>query len=88
MRTPLIDCDKCEGKGKVEMSPEMVATLAALKFSPGRTAAELLQILEHHVSVNAINNRLEDLRRMGFAERERHGKFWKYYRKAAQQIIR
>ncbi len=88
MRTPLIDCDKCEGAGKIEMAPELVATLAVLKSSPGRTAAEVLQTLGHHVSTNAINNRLEDLRRMGFADRERHGKFWRYTRKAAQQIVR
>lgn len=37
-----------------------------------------IDISEDGISVNAINNRLEKLRVMGFVSRTREGKFWRY----------
>lgn len=42
--------------------------------------ADIHAVIPGKVSINAVNNRLEYLRKLGMLKRERFGKFWKYSR--------
>lgn len=63
----------------------LAETLGCLRRSQrGATAEELhvLLINKHGgaFGVTAVSNRLEELRELGFVDRKRHGKFWRYQR--------
>lgn len=66
---------------QLQLSEILTDTLHAL----GRKRATAGELQIPGVSRNAINNRLESLRRLGFVQRERRGKFWVYSRVPAQQ---
>lgn len=81
MKTPTIECPECKGTGSTKLPELLTATLSALG-KKAYTAHELNDWFPT-VTPNAINNRLESLRRLGFVQRERRGKFWLYSRVTA-----
>jgi len=67
MKRVTIPCQHCKGSGKEHLIPELSATLAILRRSKKPvTAAEIPAV---GVGTTAINNRLNDLQRLGLAER-------------------
>lgn len=70
---PTIPCPKCGGAGRVYLSAELWATLVVLQRHRKATAARVHQDLGVMVSVPAVNNRLEDLRKLGLVRRRRNG---------------
>lgn len=82
MTTPTIEiaCRACNGKGKVALNERQQDVLSL--FGSGRQysaqgAHEALQ-LDETVNVSAINNRLEDLRKVGLLQREKKGRAFFY----------
>lgn len=75
-------CPECDGSGKVPLTEVLTATLGAVSALGGSaTAPQLFEIDDWGgVSVTALNNRLEDLRRFGFLDRKhtKGGKGWTY----------
>lgn len=71
-------CPKCQGSGEVILQDGLLETLA--KFGPRsrHTAADLHDPNES--TPNAINNRLEKLRKIGLLQRKRKGRRWVYGR--------
>ncbi len=85
IRIPKIKCRECGGKGKVEMPEELWIVLFSLDGHP-MTAAEVLEGLNNmgeYISVNAVNNRLERLRKFGFLVRKKRGRSWVYQEKGS-----
>lgn len=72
-----ITCDKCEGKGTMEMPEGLLETLALIPKKAGVTTEEIHGKIPG-ITRNAQNNRLEKLRALGFVKRIREGKFWRY----------
>lgn len=71
-------CSRCTGTGHVPLPPELQMTLDLLRKRGSLTAVALFGHMEYG-GATAANNRLESLRRLGFARRERvNGKVWKY----------
>lgn len=77
---PLIHCRACDGTGMVELSQELFDVYALLKLWGAATAAKLHMRLRTNrcatgrVGHTAVNNRLEDLRRLGFVKRWKDGR--------------
>jgi hypothetical protein len=77
---PLIQCRACAGTGMVELSQELFDVYAMLKLLGEATAAVIHFRLRAsrsttgRVGHTAINNRLEDLRALGFAKRWKEGR--------------
>lgn len=75
-------CKHCDGSGFVELSEHLRDTLS--KFQPGKQlrACDVFDMMPFLMptTINAINNRLEDLRAMGLLKRERRGRFYYYSR--------
>ncbi len=78
MKQPMIECQRCEGTGKVPLSPELFQTLEAVKRLGSVTAPELWLSSDRKTGVTAFNQRLNDLCRLGFIERVRVGKNVEY----------
>lgn len=74
MKPPLIQCETCHGTGREPLSELLTETLGML----GRRQATAVDLMIDGMTKNAINNRLEHLRRLGFVQRQRRGKFWVY----------
>jgi hypothetical protein len=73
-----ICCSRCSGTGIVRLPTELQASLDLLR-KYGELTALLLWKSMTFGGVTAANNRLETLRQLGFAKRERvNGKVWKY----------
>lgn len=72
-KNPLIVCNCCDGKGMVEMSDELVATLRAARKLKNITAVAVAKELGWSGSPTAINNRLSDLVDAGFLSRRKNG---------------
>lgn len=74
-----VTCPKCQGRGRVSLSPEMESTLSmVLKngSSSAEIAAELL------ITTEAASNRLERLRKMGAVRRgKKEGRVVLYFKK-------
>ncbi len=71
-------CSRCSGTGRVDLPPELQATLTLLRQRGAMTPTQLHETMDFG-GVTAANNRLETLRKLGFATRERiDGKRWKY----------
>ena len=78
MKRPLIPCSHCFGSGKVEL-PEHLLKVLEMVFKHRRVSApEVLRMIGGRSGVTAMNNRLEDLRRLGLVIRERTGNAWYY----------
>lgn len=71
-----IPCRHCEGSGKETLPEPLRQTL--MKLGKKRATSEDLR--EEGVTREAINNRLEQLRELGFVSREREGRFFLYFR--------
>lgn len=84
-RRPAIPCPKCGGLGMVDMSLELFYVLFELR-GKGTSAREIFDTLkaqgraEGIITITAINNRLEELRRLEFVDRFKFGRGWKYVR--------
>lgn len=77
--TPRIPCHHCAGSGEVELSPHLLAVLIQVRKSGEATASDLHASLATPILVTAFNNRLEQLRKLGFLVRDRRdGKTWVY----------
>lgn len=74
-----IACDKCGGRGIVELSDSLDETLSLVP-KRGTISAHELAAKIPGITANAQNNRLEKLRALGFVTRTRAGKFWRYSR--------
>lgn len=75
-------CPKCNGTGKIPLSDVLQATLGAVSVNGTTTAPELYKYCDWDgVGVTALNNRLEDLWKLGILERKRThgGRGWTYY---------
>lgn len=74
-----VQCEQCEGTGKVPLESSLLATLALIS-KRGATAADLSARSHDQITINGFNNRLEKLRHWNLVRRERHGKFYRYFR--------
>ena len=75
-----IPCPTCKGEGFIPIGPAHLAVLKCMGSGYKHTAPELHAALRENVSVGAISNRLEDLRGWGFADRERDGGKYLYFK--------
>jgi len=67
MKRPLIKCHTCNGAGVEPLSADLTSALAILRRSKKPvTAGEIPAV---GVGATAINNRLNELQRLGLAER-------------------
>lgn len=65
-------CPKCKGTGEIPLSDVLQATLGAVSIHGPITAPELYQYDDWNgVGISALNNRLEDLRKLGILDRKR-----------------
>jgi len=64
-----IPCSRCNGTGCVDLPPELTETLNALREHGALTSSELCTVLSNHPTIQAIINRLTDLRRLGLVAR-------------------
>ena len=72
-----VPCRRCDGHGKVRLVPSLQRTLDLVR--DGMTASVLLARTEK-TTHQAMCNRLEELRALGFVRREPvSGKEWAYY---------
>lgn len=69
-------CRRCSGCGRVDLPEELQATLDVVRAGP--ITARMLSKAMRGRSPTAANNRLEDLRALGFVTRAQHGKAWFY----------
>lgn len=76
---PEIKCPECKGSGRIRLPIFLMQTLYMIPKGGSVTATELAKT-HRDVAATAFNNRLERLRLLGFATRERDGKFWRYSR--------
>lgn len=75
-------CPRCEGAGEIPLSDALEDTLASLKEYGPMTAPNLRPLAKGSTLTNtAVNNRLEDLRNLGFVERKRSRRGWTYFLK-------
>lgn len=75
-----VACKSCGGTGKTPLEESLAETLPLIPRK-GATAQWLAASARcANISPNAFNNRLERLRSLGLVRRERHGKFYHYFR--------
>lgn len=75
-----IICAACNGTGKQRLPEVLERTIRIFKPKKRLTAHEAHELLaEYHLTVAAINNRLEDLRKLGLLARKREGKSFFYF---------
>lgn len=81
MKRPQITCHKCEGKGEQPLDDVLWNTLQLLSKLKRVSAPEMYDKSpdKSFIVPSAINQRLEDLRRLDLVDREREGKVWKYF---------
>lgn len=60
------------------MTDELFETLIAVSDNKSITASQAQSLLRPDLSIGAMNNRLEDLRELGYLQRTRNGKEWHY----------
>jgi hypothetical protein len=79
MKRPKVPCPKC-GIGWTFMGDELFDTLTTVgklrEATPHQVKAKLDPTDSFHAT--AFNNRLEDLRKLGFVAREKRGRNWVY----------
>jgi translation initiation factor 2 beta subunit (eIF-2beta)/eIF-5 len=78
IKTTVIKCSRCCGQGKIPMPMHLVETLLVVKENNGGVAETIRFLLNKNFTTNAVNNRLEKLRALGFVTRRRQGKFYRY----------
>lgn len=77
---PTIQCPTCSGTGRAPLQEALQETLDVLPRRGTFTAGAIHEKIPGTVTINAVNNRLEDLRALGILKRERNGRFWSYSR--------
>lgn len=78
---PTMKCPNCAGTGRSSLPEALQETFDAIpKRGRQFRASDIQALVPGAVTVNAINNRLEALRDLGFLQRERWGKYWLYNR--------
>lgn len=87
MKGPEIPCPTC-GVGFVSLKalkPSLAITYA--RFANGRRLSASMVYCQggEGATVNAVNNRLEELRKLGFLDREKEGRNWMYFRPAKKE---
>lgn len=80
MTRPRIICPTCHSSGTILLGDAHFETLQKFKHQKQWTAPGLHKVATDGVTVGAINNRMEDLRKLGFLGRTRSGKVWIYFR--------
>lgn len=80
MKPLLTNCPTCQGTGKVELEGALRETLARFTSKSLRLSANDLHEPSSGITKNAMNNRVEKLRRMGLLSRTRAGRVWIYSR--------
>ena len=75
---PLVTCHHCKGAGKLPLSDDMLLTLDAVKYLQEADVIEVKTAVLWEGHTTAINNRLEDLRKLGLLTRKRDGRRWLY----------
>lgn len=75
----MTECKMCRGTGRMALDESLAETLKAIPRR-GFVTSHSLQRNNPDLTPNAFNNRLERLRRFGLVRRERHGKFFHYFR--------
>jgi hypothetical protein len=76
---PKICCPKCNGSGHVDLYPDLLETLKLVRTLKLPTASAIKpRLTNQQMSVTAVNNRLEDLRKLGLVDRTRQGRQWVY----------
>lgn len=75
---PAVTCAACNGCGKVALPDPLWEVITLLRQTGPSTAQHLHQLLRFDGEVTAINNRLEDLRLLGLATRQRMGRRYVY----------
>lgn len=87
MKHPVIPCPHCNGTGAFKLPWRLNWCLQALDMAPSnRATCEWLHFMwskqcspeRRKVGITVFNNRLEELRALGFVTRTRQGKFWIY----------
>lgn len=78
MKEPSVKCPTCGGSGRTTLSDTMLKTFRVVKQLRKASAPDVLGKMPDEVSVSAINNRLEDLRKLGLIKRKRVGKLYEY----------
>lgn len=76
----LTKCPTCKGTGTVELEGALLETLSKFKTPKTRLSANDLHDPGAGITKNAMNNRLEKLRKMDLLGRERAGRVWTYYK--------
>ncbi len=73
-----IKCDKCGGKGEVELHEPYTSMFKLVQEKGPISSQEITDQLTESVTVPAINNRLEYLRGLGLIDRSKVGRSWLY----------
>lgn len=81
MKRPSVQCRKCEGKGEQPLDDVLWNTLQLLAKLKRASAPEMYEKApdKSFLVPSAINQRLEDLRKLNLVDRVREGKVWKYF---------
>ena len=78
-KIPSICCPTCGGRGTTKLEGTLLKTFLEVRRFHSLSAVELHSLpTSEHVSITAINNRLEDLRQLGLLDRIRNGRRWVY----------
>lgn len=89
-----ITCPTCEGRGEVELAriyPRQAATLALIRERGEMTSTELWEAVSGKpgtLTITAMNNRMDKLRRVGFLAREKRGREYVYRESDASKRLR
>jgi len=80
----LITCRKCDGKGKIFLSPKLQTVFDAIKHHKGSTTIEIAGVVKglEGLHATAINQRLDELMAMDLIERTRSGRGFQYFVKS------
>lgn len=73
---PKVTCKHCCGSGKVPLTPELQEVYTVLRRLGQSTTLKMAEVLRWTGHVTAMNNRLDDLAKLGLVVKEwpRHGK--------------
>lgn len=84
-KRPNIPCPNCKGQGEVCLGDELARVLWLFTHPRIRLhAGKVLELIKEEVSVTAMNNRLERLRKLDLLQRHRVGRAWHYSKKATK----
>lgn len=73
-----IKCPKCRGTGRADLTYELQNTLDVVRMLKTATSEKIAERLKWPGSPTAINNRLDNLLKLGLVTRVRTGKWFAY----------